>query len=194
MVLKLEVQDNHLPQDGEEYHFGFVRGIYEWVESIAFAVLIVVLLFTFAFRVVGVDGRSMEPTLQHKDFVVVSGLFYHPKNGDVVVVAPTISLNIPIVKRVVATGGQTVDINFASGAVTVDGKMLEESYIAEPTHLRYDITFPQTVPQGHVFLMGDNRNHSLDSRESSVGMVDERYLLGKVVLRVSPITKIGLIR
>lgn len=193
MVVKLEVQDNHLPQDGAKDSLVFVKSVYEWVESIAFAVIIVVLLFTFLFRVVGVDGRSMEPTLHNKDFVVVSGLFYQPKNGDVVVVAPTVSLDIPIVKRVVATGGQTVDINFVSGFVTVDGQTLQEPYLAEPTYLRYDISFPQTVPEGHVFLMGDNRNHSLDSRESSIGMVDERYLLGKVVLRVAPITKIGLI-
>ena len=171
-----------------------VKSAYEWVESIAFAVITVVLIFTFLFRVVGVDGESMEPTLTNGSFVIISDLFYQPKQGDVVVITPTVSLDIPIIKRVIATEGQTVDIDFITGDVTVDGEVLDEPYIAQRTHLKYDICFPQTVPKGHIFVMGDNRNHSLDSRDSSIGMVDNRYLLGKALMRVLPVSEIGLIR
>lgn len=170
-----------------------VKSAYEWVESIAFAVITVVLIFTFLFRVVGVDGESMEPTLTNGSFVIISDLFYQPKQGDVVVITPTVSLDIPIIKRVVATEGQTVDIDFITGDVIVDGEVLDEPYIAQRTHLKYDIDFPQTVPKGHIFVMGDNRNHSLDSRDSSIGMVDNRYLLGKALMRVLPVSEIGLI-
>ncbi|RPF48812.1 signal peptidase I [Hydrogenoanaerobacterium saccharovorans] len=172
----------------------FVKNAFEWVESIAFAVITVVLIFTFLFRVVGVEGKSMEPTLHDGNFIVISDLFFQPKNNDVVVITPTTSLDIPIVKRVIATGGQTVDIDFKKGIVYVDGKALDEPYIAEPTNLYYDIVFPQTVPEGYIFVMGDNRNHSLDSRDSTIGMVDMRYVLGKALVRILPVTQIGIIR
>lgn len=170
-----------------------VKGAYEWVESVAFAVITVVLVFTFLFRIMGVDGESMEPTLHGGNFIVLSDLFYQPENGDVVVITPTVSLDVPIIKRVVATEGQTIDIDFTTGKVYVDGKVLVEPYVSEPTTLRYDVHFPQTVPEGHIFVMGDNRNHSLDSRDHSIGMVDERYILGKALLRIAPVNEFGLI-
>ena len=86
-----------------------------------------------------------------------------------------------------------MDINFSFGTVTVDGQVLEEDYINEPTYMKRDVDFPVTVPQGCVFVMGDNRNRSLDSRDSSIGMVDQRYILGKAVFRLFPFQKIGLI-
>ena len=99
----------------------------------------------------------------------------------------------PIVKRVIATKGDTVDIDFSTGTVSVNGEVLEESYIAEPTTTQYDITFPQTVPEGCIFVMGDNRNHSTDSRYGQLGMVDTRYVIGKVLMRIFPFREIGTV-
>ena len=97
----------------------------------------------------------------------------------------------PIIKRVIATGGQTVDINFDRGVVFVDGEQLDESYVNTPTNVSYDVQFPVTVPEGSVFCLGDNRNHSYDSRASEIGMIDERYVLGKVLWRIFPFHSIG---
>ena len=169
------------------------RGAYEWAEAAAFAVVCVVLVFTFLFRVMGVDGASMEPTLHHGDYLIVSSLFYEPKGGDIVVLAPTQSFDVPVVKRVIATQGQTVDINFTTGDVTVDGAVLDEPYIAQRTRVSHDVRFPLTVPEGCIFLLGDNRNESLDSRASSFGTVDTHYVLGRAVWRVLPFRSFGAV-
>lgn len=97
-----------------------------------------------------------------------------------------------MVKRVIATEGQTIEIDFDRGRVYVDGELLDEPYIAEPTHNQLDFQGPQTVPEGCVFVMGDNRNASSDSRRAQIGMVDERLIVGKVLLRVFPFDSIGV--
>lgn len=170
------------------------RGAYEWAEAVAFAVVTVVLVFTFLFRVMGVDGASMEPTLHHGDFLVVSGLLYTPRDGDIVVISPTEQLDVPVVKRVIAIEGETVAINFTTGEVTVNGVVLDEPYVLERTRVSHDVTFPLTVPEGCIFVLGDNRNASLDSRSSSFGMVDERYVLGRALLRLLPLGSFGAVR
>jgi len=161
---------------------------YEWVQALVCSVLVVVVVFTFVIRLIGVDGRSMVPTLQHGDrLMVLNSLLYDDyKYGDVVVLRKESFLQDPIVKRVIATEGQTVDINFATGAVFVDDELLEEDYINEPTHLEEGTEFPLTVPEGSIFVMGDNRNHSSDSRDSRLGTVDARYVIGKAVLLAFP--------
>ena len=98
-----------------------------------------------------------------------------------------------IIKRVIAVAGQTVDIDFSRGIVMVDGQVLEEPYISEPTYMKRDVQFPVTVPEGCVFVMGDNRNRSLDSRDSSIGMIDQQSILGKAVFRLFPFQKMGWI-
>jgi len=130
----------------------------------------------------------MVPTLQHGDrLMVLNSLLYDDyKYGDVVVLRKESFLQDPIVKRVIATEGQTVDINFATGAVFVDDELLEEDYINEPTYLEEGTEFPLTVPEGSIFVMGDNRNHSSDSRDSRLGTVDARYVIGKAVLLAFP--------
>lgn len=164
------------------------REAYEWVQALVCSVLAVVVLFTFGARLIGVDGHSMVPTLQHGDrMVVLNSMLYHDyKYGDVVVLRKDSFLNEPIVKRVIATAGQTVDIDFDSGTVYVDGTALQEDYINELTFLEEGTAFPLTVPEGHIFVMGDNRNHSSDSRDSSLGTVDTRYVIGRAVAVAFP--------
>ena len=165
--------------------------LYEWAQALVYSVVFVVVLFTFFVRIIGVDGTSMIPTLQHNDKIVVTNMFYEPSQGDIIVLRKESFLEEPIVKRVIATEGQTVDIDFISHNVYVDGIRLDEPYIKAPTTREGDVSFPVTVPEGFVFVLGDNRNNSADSRISRLGMVDERYILGRVVFRVYPMNKIG---
>lgn len=165
------------------------RGLYEWVQAVVCSVLAVVLVFTFVVRIVGVSGRSMRETLQNGDkLLVVNGyLCGDYRRGDVVIFQKSGFENGElIVKRVIATEGQTVDIDFAAGQVFVDGEALEEPYIREPTWLDEGLEFPVTVPEGCVFVMGDNRNDSKDSRYEGLGPLDIRHIVGRAVLLVLP--------
>lgn len=158
--------------------------LYGWVQAVISTIVIVVLLFTFVVRVISVDGSSMYPTLYHGDRVLIANsmLVSEYQYGDIVVLRKLSFNEKAIIKRVIATEGQTVDINFSSGQVSVDGQPLEEGYVNTPTNLSYDEIFPVTVPKGCVFVMGDNRNYSADSRLSSIGMVDTRCIIGKALL------------
>ena len=169
------------------------REICDWVEAAMLAVICVVLVFTFVVRLAGVHGVSMMPTLQHNDRLAITRLGGDFAQGDIIVlIRPEPQyLDEPLVKRVIATEGQTIDIDFVAGRVFVDGREIYEPYILQPTLVSYDMRFPQTVPQGHVFTMGDNRNNSLDSRDMRVGMVDTRRVLGRAVYRVFPHRSIG---
>lgn len=174
----------------------FKSEFFEWGEALVISLTVIVLLFTFAVRLIGVDGSSMVPTLQDRDKVILlNNLLYHdPQKGDVVVLAKkSFQDGQPIVKRVIATGGDTVDIDFTAGEVFVNGEKLNEPYINEPTHEQLTMSFPQTVPEGCIFVMGDNRNRSTDSRDVSIGMVDTRYVLGHVLARVLPVKSIGAV-
>lgn len=164
------------------------KDLYEWVQALVCSVLAVVLLFTFVIRLIGVEGHSMVPTLQDGDRLLVlnSMLYDDYRYGDIVVLRKDSFLEEPIVKRVIATAGQMVDIDFQTGSVYVDGKLLKEDYINELTFLEEGTEFPLTVPEGCVFVMGDNRNHSSDSRDSRLGTVDSRYVIGKAVLLAFP--------
>ncbi|MBQ7778519.1 MAG: signal peptidase I [Oscillibacter sp.] len=164
------------------------KELYEWVQALVGSVLLVVLVFTFVVRLIGVDGHSMVPTLQHGDrLLVLNSLWYDDyQYGDIVVLRKESFMEEPIVKRVIATGGQTVDIDFDEGVVYVDGVALDEDYINDYTYLEEGTEFPLTVPQGSVFVMGDNRNHSSDSRDSRLGTVDNRYVIGKAVFLAFP--------
>ena len=159
------------------------REAYEWVQALVCSVLAVVLLFTFGARLIGVDGHSMVPTLQDGDRLLVLNSMlcggYEP--GNIVVLRKESFLPTPIVKRVIATAGQAVDIDFGSGVVYVDGRRLHEDYINELTFTAEGTEFPLTVPEGCVFVMGDNRNHSTDSRSAQLGTIDQRYIIGRAV-------------
>jgi len=162
--------------------------LYDWLQSIVLAFICGIVIFVFIGRTIGVDGISMMSTLQNNDRVIMSNLFYTPGNGDIVVFrSPSDRFGgTPLVKRVIAVGGQTIDINFDTGDVYVDDLLIYEPYINEPTRNRHDFLGPVTVPEGFVFVMGDNRNSSSDSRDSTVGMVDTRYILGKVFIVAIP--------
>ncbi|MBQ3045429.1 MAG: signal peptidase I [Clostridia bacterium] len=163
-----------------------VSFIFDVTDSLKGAVIAAFVIFCLVFRVIGVEGTSMMPTLHDGDWVAVSGISMNIKKGDIVIITQPWERNVPIVKRVVAKGGDTVDIDFALGEVFVNGEKLNEPYIDEPTTLSYDVQFPLTVPEGKVFVMGDNRGDSLDSRSSKIGCIDERYILGKVMIRLYP--------
>ena len=164
------------------------RELYEWTQALVCSVLTVVFIFTFVVRLIGVDGHSMVPTLQHGDrLLVLNSMLYHDyQYGDIVVLRKESFMENPIVKRVIATEGQTVDIDFDNGIVFVDGSPLQEDYINDLTYESEGTIFPLTVPEGSVFVMGDNRNHSDDSRNDSLGTIDTRYIIGKVVFLLFP--------
>ncbi|MCI8909783.1 MAG: signal peptidase I [Oscillibacter sp.] len=164
------------------------RDLYEWVQALVCSVLAVVVVFTFVIRLIGVDGFSMLPTLQDGDrLLVLNSIIYNDyQYGDIVVLRKASFLEEPIVKRVIATEGQTVDIDFGAGVVYVDGMPLEEDYVNDLTFLEEGTEFPLTVPKGSIFVMGDNRNHSNDSRDSRLGTVDTRYVIGRAVFLAFP--------
>lgn len=172
----------------------FYLGLYEWLQSLAFAIMGVVFIFVFIGSTMNVEQTSMTPTLLDGDRIIISNLFYTPKAGDIVVFSKySFEEGAPLVKRVVATEGQVVDIDTAAGTVSVDGALLEEDYTLEPTYTVYDVEFPATVPEGHIFVMGDNRNGSKDSRDSAIGMVDTREVLGRVYAVVLPFSRLQLV-
>ena len=175
--------------DSQDANKGKARmELFDWMQCIVSAVICGIFVFVFIGRTIGVEGHSMLQTLQSNDRVIVSGLFYKPKNNDIIIFRPPTNAfgNTPLVKRIIAVGGQTIDIDFDSGDVTVDGVILDEPYINAPTLNRLNFSGPVTVPDGYVFVMGDNRNNSSDSRDSRVGMVDTRYIIGKVLFLMIP--------
>ena len=175
----------------------FQLDLYFWLQTFTFILVTLILVFTFVGRLIGVDGSSMVPTLHDGDKLVLQSLGYTPTQGDVVVLNKHFdAAQAPIVKRVIAVGGQTVDIDYAAGTVTVDGVKLSEPYINEfmlaPTDSRMGNEHV-VVPEGSIFVMGDNRNHSADSRDLTLGTVDERYVLGCARLVLFPFGNFGKI-
>lgn len=167
----------------------FSRGIYDWMQAMVCAVLAAVLVFTFGVRMIRVDGESMRETLQDGDLLAVVNacLCGEYQAGDIVIVGRRdFHDGAPIVKRVIATEGQTVEIDFDAGTVCVDGVSLEEPYTREPTWTPEGTEFPLTVPEGCLFVMGDNRNDSEDSRSSQLGPVDSRCVIGRAVFLAVP--------
>ncbi len=183
----------YIRPEGESSAPGWTA-FYEIVNSVESAVIIIFLVFTFAFRAVGVVGESMLPTLNDGDWLAVSSINSEFKRNDIVIITQPNELHEPLVKRVIALGGDNVDINFENHEVRVNGKLLKEDFINEPTAYSSDVEFPLTVPEGMLFVMGDNRNNSLDSRSSVVGFIDERYILGKAMLKVYPFSDFELFR
>lgn len=162
--------------------------ILDWLGSLFMALVVVLLIMTFGFRIIDVDGKSMEPTLIDTDKVVITDLFYTPHNGDIVIISHAEEYPKPLVKRVIATAGQELKLDFVNNEVYVDGKKLDEPYIQGMT-VSGDTPVEELngiVPEGKVFVMGDNRSISLDSRYRQIGFIDESYIIGKAQLDVIP--------
>ncbi len=175
---------------------GLLADLYDWLEVVAVSIAAVFVLFAFVARVAVVDGTSMTNTLQHGEQLIVQELFYTPKQGDIIVCqSPFFGFDQPLVKRVIATAGQTISIDTETWTVTVDGKPLDEDdyvlKIAGRPMTGWSYGESYTVPDGHVFVMGDNRNGSWDSRDSRIGAIDERYVVGKVIFRFMPLRSFG---
>ena len=171
------------------------RDIYDWIYCLSVALIICVVIFAFFIRLIDVRGTSMNPTLNNNDKMLVSGLFYEPKVGDVVVFKKDeYDPERALVKRVIDTEGQVINMDFDHGIVYVDGVPIEEDYIMEPTTNKIDFIGPQTVPEGCVFVMGDNRNASTDSRKKEIGMVDTRLILGRAYAVVYPLSQVRAIK
>lgn len=186
-----ELEETEEKAGGEGKKPSFLSAVFEWVEmfSIYFAVGIAILMLFI--RHCPVNGESMMHTLNHEDMLILYTFNYTPENGDIIVCqSETYGLERPLVKRVIAKAGQTVKIDYGSWTVTVDGVKLEEDYIwkREGKAMLQSNYLPDefTVPEGMIFAMGDNRNYSKDSRSDEIGFIDERYVVGKVWLRVLP--------
>ncbi len=181
---------------------GLVFNLYYWLQTLVLAVVTIVLLFTFAGRITRVEGDSMLNTLHDGDLLLLQSAFYSPKAGDIVVLNKTTDETFSllggeaIVKRVIATEGQTVSIDYTTSTVYVDGQPLDEPYVWEAMDFRsgpYSGQLPFVVPEGSVFVMGDNRNNSTDSRHELLGPVDTGYILGRAVCILFPLSDFGLL-
>ena len=167
--------------------------LHDLVTLLAGILLVLLLLF----RIVIVSGPSMNDTLLDGDYLLLlsNNLYPNPKHGDIIVASKDdFKDGEPIIKRVIATEGQTVDIDFAAGIVYVDGIALQEDYTLTPTNLAEGIAFPITVDEGCLFVMGDNRNESKDSRNPEIGLVDKREVLGKAIFLLIPGTDGGSVQ
>ena len=203
--------DPKIPAEPKKEKKPIIREVFDWVEIIAFSLAFVLLMFSYVARQARVDGGSMKETFHHGESIIISNLFYTPKQGDIVVFqVPNSRLtDEPIIKRVIAVGGQTVYIDFENWKVYVydDASLSVEQVLATVTPLdepyieamrtsdysgysmnKGSYNYPLTVEEGKIFCMGDNRNGSTDSRSSYLGQIDVRYVLGKVLFRIWPLT------
>ena len=201
-LVDTEFADSLPESEVKEEKSSLIAQVIDWVEVLSIAIIAVIIIFCLLFRVATISGDSMKNTLINGERVIITNLAYEPKQGDIVVVSRNIENSIeaqslsnePIIKRVIAVGGQTVNIDFEKGIVYVDGVALEEDYISTPTVDKADVQFPVFVPEGSIFVLGDNRGDSLDSRFSQIGdggIIDNRYVLGHAIFRIFPFDRIG---
>lgn len=182
-----------MPEEKQAERTKPVSELYQNIRTLATVLAVLILIFTFVVRIIVVSGPSMENTLFNGDAMVVWSLGYEPKQGDVVVLTQPLYQEDSIVKRVIATGGQTVDIDYGTNTVKVDGQALEEDYIKEWMRVPSYGTENShvTVPEGCLFVMGDNRNESADSRYPTIGVIDERCVIGRAIMVLFPFAHLG---
>ena len=160
-----------------------LTSVYDFASTVLSSVLIICVIFTFFFKISTVNGQSMENTLHHGDTLIISAIEKNIEYGDVVIISQPNAYSEVLIKRVIAVGGQTIEFDGVKGTVSVDGKVLDEPYIKEEMYISPLTNSKFVVPEGKLFVMGDNRNNSADSRAIGVGMIDERYIIGKVLYR-----------
>ncbi len=173
------------------------NSVYEFAELMVGAVCLMLFLTSFLFRTADVNGDSMNPTLLNNEKLIVlinNNVFGKAKKGDIVVVNQPSIFNESIIKRVIGEEGDEVNINFEKGEVWVNGVLQKEDYINTPTNRFEGVEFPVVVPKGCVFVLGDNRNNSSDSRHPLIGMIDRRYINGKAVFRYLPLKRLGRLK
>ena len=185
-------EKNTAPLTEQELRRKRLTDLYEFAEMLVLAAAAILILFALLARISVVEGGSMESTLLENDRVVISDLLYSPKCGDIVVLhAKDLDGGIPIIKRVIAVGGDELDIDFETWEVRVNGVLLSEPYLdrgsgSMTTQSVEHLTFPMTIPEGFLFVMGDNRQGSMDSRSEGIGLIDQRYVVGRVWSRILP--------
>lgn len=188
-------------EENEEKKPDTKKTIFDVAEIVTISIVVVFLLVTFSFRLASVNGKSMYPTLKDGEILIVTNLFYQPKSGDIIVFQQSNMesriFDYPLVKRVIATEGQTIEFDFEKWKVTVDGVELDEeyvNYIKGASMKREDIKGNKiVVPEGYLFVMGDNRNNSTDSRDNRVSFVRKDEILGKVLIRLFPLSSFGIV-
>ena len=197
----IELASKAAPKDlKEEEPVNIANEILDWIESFVFAVFVIILIFIFLFRIVTVDGHSMDSTLDDKDRVIISHLNYDPKNDDIVVVNSSV-LNKTLIKRVIGIAGDTVKIDYNVNTVYVNGKAISNEHIDntmldkgmfDPSYKISDGVYEYKVPENSIFIMGDNRNNSTDSR--TIGFISKDDVMGHVIFRLYPFKKFGRIK
>lgn len=199
-IIKTDAEPEEMSDQTELEKYGGRRRkssgfeLFDWADALVTSLIFIVLLISFVMKLTIVDGPSMMPTLIDGERLIISNILFKPQVGDIVVISKKSFSEDPIVKRIIALEGQEVDINAVEHTVSVDNQILKEEYINDLTRTLYDVEFPCVVPPNCVFVMGDNRNESLDSRDKRIGFVDKREILGKVLIRIYPFTKIGSIK
>lgn len=190
---KMEETSN--ASDDDSFVTRMAYSIFEWGNTLIAALVIILLLMTFVFRHVTVDGVSMNDTLQNHDHLITTDIFYTPHAGDIVIISHGQNYNKALIKRVIAVEGQTLSINYNTGEVVVDGVLLDETYIKGTTKQpnRNPMDIPEVIPEGYVFVMGDNRERSLDSRSEDVGLISVNDIIGKATFRIYPFNSIGFV-